>query len=126
MSISRTDPFIDREACVKGILKRHRGKGYFTSPDSGGFNEYHIDGSARDTIAAFESLRILGALDRVKDLEQWQFRVKSNRSSKPAANGARTLTWDEVEAWVCQQRLDRTLRERKENPQAPVRSLLAP
>jgi RNA polymerase sigma factor (sigma-70 family) len=117
---------IDREACINGILKRHRGKGYFTSPNSGGFNEYHIDGSARDTIAAFESLRILGALNRVKDLEKWQFRVKSNRSSKPAANGVRTLTWDEVEAWVCQQRLGKILRERKENPQAPVRSLLVP
>ena len=29
---------IDREACIEGILKRHAGKGYFTSPDSGGFN----------------------------------------------------------------------------------------
>jgi RNA polymerase sigma-70 factor (ECF subfamily) len=113
---------IDREACIQGILKRHSGKGYFTSPD----NEYRIDGSARDTIAAFESLRILGALDRVKDLEKWQFRVASTRSSKPAANGVRTLTWEEVEAWVCQQRLEKILRERKENPQALVRSLLAP
>jgi RNA polymerase sigma factor (sigma-70 family) len=118
---------IDREACIEGILKRHRGKGYFTSPDSGGFNEYHIDGSARDTIAAFESLRILGALDRVKDLDKWQFRVKVNRSSKPAAAGqVRVLTWDEVEAWVCQQRLGRFLRERKANPQSPPRSLLEP
>lgn len=117
---------IDREACIKGILKRHRGQGYFTSPDSGGFNEYHIDGSARDTFAAFESLRILSALDRVKDLDKWQFRVTSHRSSKPAANGVRTLTWDEVEAWVCQQRLGKILRERNENPYASVRSLLAP
>jgi hypothetical protein len=117
---------IDREACTEGILKRHCGKGYFTSPDSGGFNEYHIDGRARDTIAAFESLRILDALDRVKDLDKWQFRVASNRSSEPDINGVRTLTWNEVEAWVCQQRLDRFLRERRENPQAPARSLLDP
>ena len=96
---------IDREACIGGILKRHGSKGYFTSPDSGSYNEYHIDGSARDTIAAFESLRILGALDRVKDLDKWQFRVASYNSSKPDANGVRVLTWDEVEAWVCQQRL---------------------
>lgn len=117
---------IDREACIEGILKRHAGKGYFTSPDSGGYNEYHIDGSARDTIAAFESLRILGALDRVKDLDQWQFRVASYNSSKPDANGVRILTWDEVEAWVCQQRLAEILRERKENPQASFGSLLQP
>jgi prenyltransferase beta subunit len=117
---------IDREACIEGILKRHQGKGYFTSPDSGGYNEYHIDGSARDTIAAFESLRILGALDRVKDLDKWQFRVASNRSSKPDTNGVRTPTWDEVEAWVCQQRLEKILRERKEHPAATTRSLLDP
>ena len=115
---------IDREACIEGILKRHAGKGYFTSPDSGGYNEYHIDGSARDTIAAFESLRILGALDRVKDLDKWQFRVASYNSSKSDANGVRVLTWDEIEAWVAQQRLENILRERKENPKAPIRSLL--
>lgn len=114
---------IDREACIGGILKRHRGRGYFTSPDSGGYNEYHIDGSARDTIAAFESLRILGALDRVNDLGKWQFRVASNRSSQAAANGVRTLTWDEVEAWVCQRRLETILRQKKESPQTRIGSL---
>jgi hypothetical protein len=36
------------------------------------------------------------------------------------------VTRDEIEAWVCQQRLGKFLRERKENPQAPVRSLLDP
>jgi len=115
---------IDREACIEGILKRHQGKGYFTSPDSGSYNEYHIDGSARDTIAAFESLRILGALDRVKDLDKWQFRVASYNASKPDANGVRVLTWDEIEAWVCQQRLEKILQARKEHPAAPVHSLL--
>ena len=116
---------IDREACIKGILRRHRGKGYFTSPDSGGFNEYHIDGSARDTIAAFESQRILGALDRVKDLDKWQFRVARYRASKPAAaNGTRQATWDEVEAWTCQQRLKQIMIERKQDAQRPFGSLL--
>jgi len=36
------------------------------------------------------------------------------------------VTWQDVEAWVCQQRLEKILRERKENPQAPMRSLLDP
>jgi RNA polymerase sigma factor (sigma-70 family) len=117
---------IDREECIRGILRRHHGRGFFDSPSSGSYNEYHIDGSARDTFAAFESLRILGALDRVKDLDKWQFRLASYRSSKPDANGARTLTWDEVEAWVCQQRLARDLAEHKHNPAAPWRSLLDP
>jgi len=110
---------IDREACIEGILSRHRGKGWFTSPNSGGFNEYHIDGSARDTIAAYESLRILGALDRVKDLAQWQFRPQRRGVAKGQ------LIWQDVEAWVCQQRLEKILRQRKENPQTPAGSLLS-
>jgi hypothetical protein len=111
---------IDREACIKGILKQHRGKGYFTSPDSGGYNEYHIDGSAQDTIAAYESLRILGALDRVTDLDNWLFRVNRRHLA------ANKVTWRDIEAWVAQKRLERILRERKENPNLPFRSLLEP
>lgn len=109
---------IDREQCIRGILRRHQGKGYFASPDFGGLNEYHIEGDARDTIAAFESLRILGALDRVKDLDRWQFRPQRRGAGKGQ------VTWNDVEAWVCQRRLERDLRERNENPHAPSRSLL--
>lgn len=109
---------IDREQCIQGILRLHRGKGFFTSPNSGGFNEYHIEGDARDTIAAFEALRILGALDRVKDLERWQFRPQ--RRGVPQGQ----LCWQDIEAWVAQQRLGKILQARKEHPQAPVRSLL--
>ena len=109
---------IDREECVRGILRWHRSKGYFTSPDSGGNNAYGIEGDARDTFAAFESLRILGALNRVKDLDRWQFRTRRRGLAKGQ------VTWKDVEAWVCQQRLEKILRARKANPQAPVRSLL--
>ncbi len=66
---------IDREACIQGILRQHDGKGFLVRPIPAGDNEYHIDGSAQDTIAAYESLRILGALDRVKT---W-----TNGSSRP-------------------------------------------
>ena len=111
---------IDREVCIKGILKRHEGKGYFTSPSSGNYNEYHIDGSARDTIAAFESLRILGALDRVKDLDKWQFRPSRIGVAKDQ------ITWHDIEAWVAQQRLEKILRAHKANPAVPYRSLLEP
>ncbi len=117
---------IDREACINMILKLHRGKGFFAPPDTDEKWRVQINGNARDTIAAFESLRILGALDRVKDLDKWQFRVASYRSSKPDANGVRILTWDEIEAWVCQQRLEKILREHRANPSAPYRSLLEP
>ncbi len=111
---------IDREQCVRGILRVHRGKGFFTSPESGGFNEYHIEGDAQDTIAAFESLRILSALDQVKDLDQWKFRPQRRRVA------ANEVTWRDIEAWVAQQRLEKILREHKQHPSAPFRSLLEP
>jgi prenyltransferase beta subunit len=117
---------IDRDSCIKRILKFHRSKGFFTPPETEDRWRFQIRGDAQDTFCAFESLRILGALDHVKDLEKWQFRVKSNRASKPDANGVPTPTWEEIEAWVCQQRLERIVRERNENPRAPVRSLLDP
>ena len=111
---------IDREQCIRGILRVHHGKGFFDSPSSGSYNEYHIDGNAQDTIAAYESLRILGALDRVKDLDKWQFRP----SRAGVAKGE--ITWRDIEAWVCQQRLEKILREHRANPSAPYRSLLEP
>lgn len=115
---------IDRAACVTAILKLHQGKGYFIPPETNERWSLQIQGDAQDTFCAFESLRILGALDRVKDLEKWQFRVKSAYVSKPDANGIRTPTWSEIEAWVCQQRLAQIIRQRKENPGASIRSLL--
>lgn len=111
---------MDREACIEGILRRHEGKGFFTSPNSGGFNEYHIDGSAQDTIAAYESLRILGALDRVKDLDKWLFRVNRRHVA------AEEVNWADIEAWVAQRRLNRILQERRQLPSSPFRSLLEP
>jgi hypothetical protein len=113
---------IDPEACIRGILNRHRGQGYFTSPEPGGYNEYKIEGNARDTFCAFESLRILNALDRVKDLDHWQFRL-ARRSRSDASATPRKVTWDEIEAWVCQQRFEQFLRERRANPQSPARSV---
>jgi hypothetical protein len=111
---------IDREACIQGILRVNCGRGFFASPNSGGYNEYHIDGSAEDTIAAYESLRILGALDRVKDLDRWQFRTDRRHVAKDL------VTWREIEAWTAQQRLQKILAERKQNPAAPFGSLLTP
>ncbi len=111
---------MDREACIQGVLRHHRGGGYFTSPNPGGYNEYHIDGSAHDTISAYETLRILGALDRVKDLPKWQFRVRHSKSDKGQ------VTWDDIEAWVCQERFRDILQAHQANPQQPWGSLLTP
>jgi hypothetical protein len=113
-------PQIDREACIRGILRFHHGKGLFGSVRDG--DRLHIGGDVRDTLAAFESLRILGALDQVKDLQHWKFRPSlTSKSLDPS--GPRTATWQEIEAWVCQQRFVRIIRERSANPTAPVRSL---
>ena len=111
---------IDREACIKGILRRHYGKGFFDEPIGTHSNAPRINGDAQDTVAAFESLRILGALDRVDDLEEWEFRVRKGRGEDGELN------WAIVSAWVAKQRLERFLREREENPDAPARSLLEP
>jgi hypothetical protein len=111
---------MDREACIRGILRVHAGRGFFVSPDSGGYNEYKIRGDARDTLAAYETLRILGALDRVKDLPQWKFRP----SRVGVAEGQ--FSWQDVEAWVCQERLEQGLREVAANPDTPFGSLLKP
>jgi hypothetical protein len=115
---------VDREACIRGILRFHHGRGLFGSVKQG--DGFVIFGDSRDTFWAFESLRMLGALDRVKDLDRWQFRPEwvSRKPTVPQELGH--ITWSEIEAWVLQQRLENILRKRKENPQAPVRSLLAP
>jgi hypothetical protein len=114
---------IDREACVQGILRFYQGKGLFGWDKSG--DQLVIRGDARDTLCAYESLRMLGALDRVKDLNQWQFHPQF-ASTQSADTTPAPASWDEIEAWICQQRLDKALQEHNENPQAPFRSLLQP
>jgi hypothetical protein len=114
---------VDREACAQGILRFHHGKGLF-QPVKGNVAVV-LFGDARETFCAFESLRILGALDRVKDLKQWQFRPLMT-STKKASGESRSVNWFEIEAWLCRQRLERDLAEHKQNPAAPWRSLLEP
>jgi RNA polymerase sigma-70 factor, ECF subfamily len=111
---------IDANACIQGILRFHHGKGLFRpGKDHDGLV---IFGDARDTFCAFESLRILKALDRVKDLDHWQFRpMLTSETDAP-----RLATWSEIEAWLCAKRLARDLGEHKTNPAAPWRSLLNP
>jgi hypothetical protein len=114
---------VDREACIKGILRFHQGRGRFRAPDSE--HDLAIFGEARDTIAAYESLRMLGGLDRIKDLKKWEFRPVFSNQNK-VFNEVRVATWDEMEAWVCQQRLQKILSEHQASPSAPWRSLLEP
>ncbi len=78
---------IDREACVRGLLRLHLGRGLFLpAADRGRRFERRQDsgrarvtlttpGDARTTHAARESFRILGALHRVPDLHDWEYRI---------------------------------------------------
>ncbi|MBL9128362.1 MAG: hypothetical protein JNL97_11980 [Verrucomicrobiales bacterium] len=103
---------IDREACVRGLLRLHLGKGLFLAPqtwdrsfrrrnvamDSG--LVIYIRGDARTTYAARESLRLLGALDRVADLAAWEFRIHPVNGTSPALEQAHLGpdVWSRIEA----------------------------
>ncbi len=113
---------VQREACIQALLRYHCGGGVFACPEK--CRDYaFIYGDARDTVAGYEALRILGALDRVTDLPKWQFRPYFH-SEVTATN--RVATWDEMEAWTCQKRLDLALQAHQDNPGAPYCSLLMP
>lgn len=85
---------IDRDACVDGILRFHRGAGRFAPERSG--TEIILLGDARDTHHALESLRLLNALDRVPDLAHWVFRPRW--TSNPDPHAGAPPTWQEIEA----------------------------
>jgi RNA polymerase sigma-70 factor, ECF subfamily len=89
---------IDREACTAGILRFHRSKGLFADTR---IKDSPLPADGRNTFYAYESLRILGALDRIKDLERWQFRIHgpSRRQGEP-----RVLSGEEIETWLWQER----------------------
>ena len=114
---------VDREACIRGILRFHHGKGLFGSVRDG--DGLVIFGDTRDTLCAYESLRMLDGLDRVKDLEEWRFRPLAS-SVRRKDGTVHAFNERELEAWVCQDRLNRFIREHKAQPHAPMPSLLEP
>jgi RNA polymerase sigma-70 factor (ECF subfamily) len=111
---------IDREACVAGILRFHHSKGLFGSFRKN--DDLFFLGDAHDTFYAYESLRMLNALDRVKDLDQWRFRPLKE---PPAFAGEpmSDVTWLAIEAWLYQQGLYQFIEARKQNPQLTPPSL---
>ena len=58
-------------------------------------------------------MRMLDALDRVKDLDRWQFHPRFTSKMPSTPDETRDLTWSEIEARVLQQRLERFVREGK-------------
>lgn len=115
---------MDQAACREGLLRLHRGKGYFRL-------ENHrnpglvIFGDARDTAYAFESLRILNALDCVKDLAKWVF-VSPEFKPEPTSDGPRLVNSENIEAWLYQQRLQAFLKNHQQDPGRPIPSLFDP
>ena len=102
---------IDRDACARGLLRLHLGKGLFLTPQTwdhpfhrrrsstGSDLSVHIPGDARTTFAARESLRLLGALDRVEDLAAWEFRIHSNGTAPSLAHAhLGPEVWSRIEA----------------------------
>ncbi len=88
---------IDREACVAGLLRFHRGRGILMPH---GVNPTAREGGdSTDTWAGFASLRILGALNRVQDLRKWEFRPSFPSLEMQTRGGAKILAWTHVEAW---------------------------
>ncbi len=102
---------IDRAACAEGILRLHLGKGLFLTPQSWDRpfarrprrdeprDKMYIPGDARTTYAARESLRMLGALDRVPDLAEWEYRIHTTSVPPNLAQAHRGPgAWSRVEA----------------------------
>lgn len=105
---------IDREECIAGLLRLHHGQGaigYFPREGRQLFSE-----AAKNTYCAFESLRLLGALDRVKDLDRWEFRVDRNPRNKSSATGERVLLQNEIEAWAAREYFRQVLNSRRADP----------
>ena len=112
---------IDQEACIDGLLRHYYGKGRFYVQNKKSrykpIQRPTANEGARDTWAAFHSLLILNALDRVEDLEEWQFLIPPHWKQK-ATIEKRTWqphAWREIEAWCMQQEFRDFLKEMKSN-----------
>ncbi len=95
---------IDGQACVAGLMRCYRGKGDFTGGcNSGKAGNPELVQS--DAYHALESLVMLGALDKVPDLEEWSFRANwcQDRNGKLVAP---FITPAGIAAWAWQSRLD--------------------
>ena len=114
---------IDRAACTEGILRFHHGKGLFGSFKKN--DGLHFSGDTHDTLYAYESLRLLGSLNQVKDLHKWVFRpLRGPRIA--GQDSTQQITWSEIEAWILTQRLKHFISNRHQNPQLKPPSLLEP
>ena len=112
---------IDQAACVRGILRFHDGKGLFGSRKDD--DSIHFYGDAQETFYAYESLRLLKALDQVKDLHKWAFRPRPS-SHKITLSPDHHVTWREIEAWLFTRRLHTYIVGRRHDPGLRAPSLV--
>ena len=101
---------VDREACVNAILRYHEGEGRF--PVTASKRGVYFTGNDTDGYFALESLAILGALDRVKDLDAWKFQPTMSMEKPPKGKSHGIVTWWTVQSWAFQLRLEELRDER--------------
>ncbi|HPS00028.1 MAG TPA: hypothetical protein PLA90_00640, partial [Candidatus Sumerlaeota bacterium] len=100
---------IDREACIQGLLRLHRGKGVFMvySPFE---TDKQIEGNEDETFYALESLARLNALDRIPDFQKWEFHPVTHNVTQPLKEGRSQtspghVTDATLRSWAYQERL---------------------
>ena len=103
---------INREACIEGILDLHYGKGRFYAKLPSSPSSPWVDATAPTTYAAFHSLRILNALDRVSDLKKWNFRLRVQRDPSKTKPIDSYFYYREIEAWLMQKEFQKFLENR--------------
>ncbi|MCC6232677.1 MAG: sigma-70 family RNA polymerase sigma factor, partial [Verrucomicrobiales bacterium] len=91
---------LDREATIQGILRLHRGRGLFAP--KGLDPSLLVQGQATHTLAAWDSLRMLQALDRVRDLETWQFRFPRYTALDRVSPDQPSAAWPAIQAALIQ------------------------
>lgn len=114
---------VDQVACADGIMRFHLGRGMFGSTD-GKADIGWPRGDAQSAFFGYESLRMLNALNRVTDLERWEFRPSNASWQAKGGHVERVLTAEEIEAWQFQGRLQPYVRQRRSSPQTPPPTLL--
>jgi hypothetical protein len=102
---------IDREACIQGLLRLHRGKGVFMaySPTE---TDKQIVGDEDETFYALESLTRLNALDRIPDFQKWKFHPVTHNVTQQVKEGRLQtspghVTDATLRSWAYQERLER-------------------
>jgi hypothetical protein len=113
---------IDREACVEGIRRFDLGRGLIgVRGRNHGLSFWR---PAQEMFYHYESLRILGALDRINDLDRWVVRLHpTTRGTQSTSNEPRPLLyWREMEAAILQNNWTLQMAEEVEGPYLDVKA----